>query len=69
MLSYKPLQDILAERKISKRELMYRADISQTTVDKLAKNQPVTLPILERICSFLGCKIGDIIEFVPERQQ
>lgn len=68
MLSYKPLRSILAKRNIGKKELMYKADISLTTVDKLLKDESVTLPVLERVCNFLDCKIGDIVEFVSEEE-
>lgn len=68
MVSYKGLQVMLLERKISKKELMYKVDISSTTVDKLLKNQPVNLAILEKLCGFLSCQIGDIVEYIPDQR-
>jgi DNA-binding Xre family transcriptional regulator len=33
---------------------------------KLAKQEPVTLETLEKICNVLGCNIGDVVEFIKE---
>lgn len=30
---------------------------------KLTKNQPVAIPVLEKICAELDCNIEDIMEF------
>jgi DNA-binding Xre family transcriptional regulator len=33
---------------------------------KLAKQEPVTLETLEKICNVLDCNIGDVVEFIKE---
>ena len=65
-LSYSPLWRLMAERGITKKELIFRADISQRTVQKIAGNEPVTLQTILKICSFLQCGIEQVVEIIPD---
>ena len=44
--SYKPLWDLLQEENISKMEFASAIDISNTTLAKLSKNEPVNLNVI-----------------------
>jgi DNA-binding Xre family transcriptional regulator len=33
---------------------------------KFAKNEYVSMDILDRICKFFNCQIGDIIEYIND---
>lgn len=37
--------------------------MTSTTVSKLAKNENVTTDTINRICEFLECQPGDILEY------
>lgn len=39
--------------------------ISSSTIDKLRKNKPLTTTTINDICRILGCRIEDIMEYVP----
>lgn len=43
--------------------------ISNATLAKLGKGEPVALTILMRICEQYNCKIQNIVEFIPYKQQ
>ena len=45
------------------------ADISTTSVSKLAKDQNVNTEILEKICDALHCDVCDIVEVVPKNSE
>ena len=62
MISYDPLWKLLIDKKIKKMELCNIADISTATIAKMGKSEYVALPILEKICLTLGCRIEDVIE-------
>jgi DNA-binding Xre family transcriptional regulator len=49
-----------------KKDLCNVADISTSSVTKLAKNQNVNTEILDKICHALNCNIEDIMEYVHE---
>ncbi len=61
--SYKKLWKILIDRDMKKKDLVEVADLSWTSMAKMAKGQNVSMEVLMRICKALGCNIGDIVEF------
>lgn len=65
MVSYKPLFKLLIDRDISIAELRRLSGISPNTMTKLRRGEEVSLSVLNRICSTLGCSYGDIIEYIP----
>lgn len=65
---YNKLWNVLSERGMSKRALCREAGISLNSTDKLTKDKNINTKVLLRICSYLHCNIGDIMEFVPDEQ-
>lgn len=61
--SYKKLWKLLIDRDMKKKDLVEAADLSWTSMAKMAKGQNVSMEVLMRICKALGCNIGDIVEF------
>ena len=46
--------------------LIDRLGISSTTIAKMGKGDKVSLDVLERICAYFDCNIGDVISFEKE---
>lgn len=67
-LSYNGLWKLLIDKGIKKMELRDRLGISNSTLAKLGKNEPVALSVLEKVCSVLDCQIGDIVQYVPDEK-
>lgn len=63
-LSYAPLWKMLDELNISKMDFARMIDISNATLAKLGKDEPVTLTIIDRICTKFNCKIDDVVKHV-----
>ena len=63
-ISYNNLFKLLIDKRIKKTELARMADISQTTLAKLSKNQYVSMDVMVRICDSLGCSFDAVIEIV-----
>ncbi len=61
-IQYTKLFQLLSEKNISKTELQKRIGMSSTTMAKLAKNENVSMKIIDDICKTLSCQPGDIIE-------
>ena len=53
---------------MSKAELRKAAGIAQNTMTQLRRDEEVTLSVLNRICVALDVNIGDVMEFVPEKE-
>lgn len=68
-LSYKKLFKLLIDKNLKKKDLCKKADISTTSVSKLAKGQNVNTIIIEKICIALNCNVGDIMEYIPETNE
>lgn len=62
-ISYNGLWKILIDRNMQKKDLIDKIGISSTTIAKMGKGEKVSLDVIERICSYFDCDIGDIISF------
>ena len=65
-LTYVPLWELLLKKGITKKELIFRADTSQRTVQKMVNDEPVSLSTILKICTFLECRIEDVVKIVPD---
>lgn len=66
-ISYNGLWKKLIDKNMNKTQLRLATGISTSTLAKLAKQEPVTLEILEKICNVLDCNIGDVVEFIKDK--
>lgn len=62
-VSYNKLWKLLIDKGTNKTKLRDAINMSSSTMAKLSKNQPVAIPVLEKICAELECNIEDIMEF------
>ena len=65
-ICYKKLWTLLIDKDMKKKELSTIAGISQASITKMGRNGHVSTETLMKICSALGCGIGDIVEITPE---
>ncbi|MFG1210858.1 helix-turn-helix transcriptional regulator [Xanthobacter flavus] len=65
------LDVMLARRKMRSRELAERIGITEQNVSllKSGKVRGVRFDTLARICESLGCQPGDILEYVPGKEE
>ena len=63
-IRYYKLFDFLNRREMKKSDL--RAVISSATVAKLSKGEYISGEAIEKICAYLQCQPGDIMEYVEE---
>ena len=64
MISYVKLWFLLKERGMKRTDLL--EVISSATLAKLGKNEMVSLSVIEKICDYLDCQPGDILENVKK---
>ena len=55
-------------RHLTLSDFLLRFDMSLETGRKFRKNKPLSLMTLEKVCNFLDCNIGDVVEFVSEKR-
>ena len=61
-ISYNKLWKLLIDKNMSASELRKGAGIAPNTMTRMRKNQAV----LERICNYIECDFGDLIEYVED---
>ena len=66
MLSYAKLWLLLDEKGMQRTDLTKKKIISTATLAKLGKNENVNSSVIEKICEFLKCQPGDIMEYISK---
>ena len=67
-VSYKKLWKMLIDRDMMKKDLQKTAGISWASVTKMSKGETVSMSILMKVCKALQCNVGDIVDFVDQRE-
>ena len=68
-VSYNKLWKLLIDKNMKKKDLGEAAGISNTLIDKLGKNENVTVEVMVKICTALNCGMDDIMELIPDEKQ
>ncbi len=63
------LDSLIEKSKMSKNKLCQRAEMQRTQLNNFCNNKITRLDtdVLARLCTVLDCKIEDLIEFVPPK--
>jgi len=62
-ISYNGLWKLLIDNEMQKKDLIDKIGVSSTTIAKMGKGEKVSLDVLERICDYFDCNIGDVMRF------
>lgn len=65
-VSYNKLWKRLIDQNMKKTDLIKAVKTSPNTIAKMSKNENVSMDVITRICEYLGCDIGDIMEMIPD---
>ena len=68
-VSYMKLWHLLLDKHMTKSELEKVAGVSHYTMTQMGKEKDVSTEALRNICNALGCKLDDIIEFIPDEDR
>ena len=69
MLTYKI--DVLAELKrkgINTNKMRIEKLLSESAIQRLRKNAPITWDSINKLCRLLDCQPGEILEYIPDGQ-
>lgn len=68
MISYRPLYKTLKKKGVTTYKLINEFGISRSLLDRLKHNKPITTVTLNDLCTYLDCKVEDILEYIPEKK-
>ena len=65
------LDELIEKSGISKNKLCHRAEMQRSQVNNYCNNRVTRLDVdvLARLCTVFGCKIDDLLEFIPPENQ
>ena len=66
MYNYNPLWQTMKLQNVSTYKLI-KSGIESKTLYNLQHNKNVTVLTLEKLCTILDCKVEDIVEIVPDK--
>lgn len=68
MIRYTAFWETLKKSEESTYTLIKNHHISSSTIDKLRKNKPLNTTTINDLCRILGCRVEDIMEYVPSAE-
>ena len=66
MISYKPFYETLKKKNITTYKLINTFGVSRSLIDRLKHNKPISTVTINDLCTFLDCKVDEILEFIPD---
>lgn len=65
-VSYNKLWKLLIDKGMKKTDLIEAVKTSPNTIAKMGKNENISMDVITRICEYLNCDVGDIMEMIPD---
>lgn len=69
IVSYNGLWKKLIDKKMQKKDLIESLGLSSTTIAKMGKGENVSMDVLQKICEYFDCNIGDIVCFEKDNKE
>ncbi len=67
-VSYNKLWKLLIDKNMKKTDLIEAVKTSPNTIAKMGKNENISMDVITRICEYLCCDVGDIMEMIPDEE-
>ena len=68
-VSYIGLWKLLLDKGMKKQDLVEKVGLSSSTVAKMGKGENVSMNVIQKICDYLDCNVGDIMSFEKEDRE
>ena len=68
MISYEPFYRTLREKKITTYALLKKYRVSGSLSDRLKHNKPISTVTLNDLCTYLDCRVEDILVYLPDEK-
>lgn len=63
MISYEPFYRTMKEKGVTTYKLINQYGVSRSLIDRLKHNKPISTVTLNDLCTFLNCRVEDILVF------
>ena len=69
MISYEPFYKTLKIKNVSTYKLINTYGISRSLLDRLKHNKPISTVTINDLCTFLDCKVEDILVYTKDENK
>ena len=69
MISYAPFWKTIKRKKITTYMLREKYNISPNTLTRMKNNKYLSMRTMEDFCRILNCRLEDVAEYVPDKQE
>ena len=66
MISYEPFYQTMKKKGLSTYKLVNDYGLSQSLLDRLKHNKPISTVTLNDLCNILDCRVEDIMLFIKD---
>lgn len=66
MISYEPFYKTIKEKNVSTYKLITKYGVSRSLLDRLKHNKPISTQTLDDLCSYLDCRVEDIMVYIKD---
>ncbi|MBR4236245.1 MAG: helix-turn-helix transcriptional regulator [Clostridia bacterium] len=66
MISYARLFETMKRKGVTQYVLIYKLGVSPGQITRLKRNESVSTHTIEMFCRILGCKVEDVMEYIPD---
>jgi len=68
MITYEPFYKTLKNRNLSTYKLVKDFGVSRSLLDRLKHNKPISTQTIDDLCSFLNCRVEDVMEYIEDNK-
>ncbi len=69
MISYAPFYETMKKKGVSTYKLINEFGVSRSLLDRLKHDKPLSTVTLNDLCSYLDCRIEDIVVYLKDDEQ
>lgn len=68
MMSYDKLWKVMEEKGVTQYALIKKYRVSPGQITRLKRNESVSTHTIEMFCKILDCQVGEIMEYIPDKE-
>ena len=68
MMSYDKLWKVMEENGVTQYALIKKYHVSPGQITRLKRNESVSTHTIEMFCKILDCQVGEIMEYIPDKE-
>jgi DNA-binding Xre family transcriptional regulator len=66
VISYEPLYQTMKSKGITTYKLINQYGVSRSLIDRLKHNKPISTVTLNDLCTFLDCRVEDVLVYMKD---